>query len=333
MSDDELKEKVKELVDKIDDEELLNDLGAFIQIAKKYIKLGPYLIDFKYKDINMRQISDMDISSSIKLTIELFSKYCVQLENIDIDKLINNGVIVFNDPSNSRSDYDKIIGSTSVVWNETPKVTITNNGKVTDAVMLSHELAHYIYGCPESYNDTFKSEIYAIFVESLMLENLDKMGYQKDTRLFTKIRVANAYSCTKEIYNTLYVLETYMAFKDISKEKMSRLFPGLSFEEYDYIINDVKYFLEKRENETEDAYDRRTNITIKMRYLIGCLVGRNIAKRFISDKSYINVIKKSYKYSEYDLIEFLKAIEVTLFDLKKEVADTIDELNRHEKIR
>ena len=39
-----------------------------------------------------------------------------------------------------------------------------------------------------------------------------------------------------------------------------------------------------------------------------------------------------YKYSEYDLIEFLKAIEVTLFDLKKEVADTIDELNRHEKI-
>ena len=124
-----------------------------------------------------------------------------------------------------------------------------------------------------------------------------------------------------------------MAFKDISKEKMSRLFPGLSFEEYDYIINDVKYFLEKRENETEDAYDRRTNITIKMRYLIGCLVGRNIAKRFISDKSYINVIKKSYKYSEYDLIEFLKAIEVTLFDLKKEVADTIDELNRHEKIR
>ena len=47
----------------------------------------------------------------------------------------------------------------------------------------------------------------------------------------------------------------------------------------------------------------------------------------------INVIKKSYKYSEYDLIEFLKAIEVTLFDLKKEVADTIDELNRHEKIR
>lgn len=77
MSDDELKEKVKELVDKIDDEELLNDLGAFIQIAKKYIKLGPYLIDFKYKDINMRQISDMDISSSIKLTKELFSKYCV----------------------------------------------------------------------------------------------------------------------------------------------------------------------------------------------------------------------------------------------------------------
>lgn len=74
MSDDELKEKVKELVDKIDDEELLNDLGAFIQIAKKYIKLGPYLIDFKYKDINMRQISDMDISSSINLTKELFSK-------------------------------------------------------------------------------------------------------------------------------------------------------------------------------------------------------------------------------------------------------------------
>lgn len=333
MSDDELKEKVKELVDKIYDEELLNDLGAFIQIAKTYIKLGPYLIDFKYKDINMRQISDMDISSSIKLTKELFSKYCVQLQNIDIDKLINNGVIVFNDPSNSRSDYDKIIGSTSVVWNETPKVTITNNGKVTDAVMFSHELAHYIYGCPESYNDTFKSEIYAIFVESLMLENLDKMGYQKDTRLFTKIRVANAYNCTKEIYNTLYVLETYMAFKDISKERMSRLFPGLSFEDYDYIINDVKHFLEKRENETEDAYDRRTNITIKMRYLIGCLVGRHIAKRFISDKSYINVIKESYKYSEYNLIEFLKAIEVTLFDLRKEVVDTIDELNRHEKIR
>ena len=333
MSDDELKEKVKELVDKIADEELLNDLGAFIQIAKTYIKLGPYLIDFKYKDINMRQISDMDISSSIKLTKELFSKYCVQLQNIDIDKLINNGVIVFNDPSNSRSDYDKIIGSTSVVWNETPKVTITNNGKVTDAVMFSHELAHYIYGCPESYNDTFKSEIYAIFVESLMLENLDKMGYQKDTRLFTKIRVANAYNCTKEIYNTLYVLETYMAFKDISKERMSRLFPGLSFEDYDYIINDVKHFLEKRENETEDAYDRRTNITIKMRYLIGCLVGRHIAKRFISDKSYINVIKESYKYSEYNLIEFLKAIEVTLFDLRKEVVDTIDELNRHEKIR
>ena len=50
-------------------------------------------------------------------------------------------------------------------------------------------------------------------------------------------------------------------------------------------------------------------------------------------KAYINVIKKSYKYSEYNLIEFLKAIEVTLFDLRKEVVDTIDELNRHEKIR
>lgn len=37
MSDDELKEKVKELVDKIDDEELLNDLGAFIQIAKRIL--------------------------------------------------------------------------------------------------------------------------------------------------------------------------------------------------------------------------------------------------------------------------------------------------------
>ncbi len=332
MSDNELKEKVKELVDRIDDEELLNDMGAFIQIAKKYIKLGPYLIDFKYKDINMSEISDMDISSSIKLTKEILSKYDIQLENIDIDKLINDGVIVFNDLSDSRSDYDKIIG-TGVVWDETPKVTTTNNGKVTDAVMLSHELAHYIYGCPESYNDTFKSEIYAIFVESLMLETLDKMGYQKEARLFTKIRVANAYSCTKEIYNTLYVLETYMAFKDISKERMSRLFPGLSFEDYDYIINDVKYFLEKRENETEDAYYRRTNITIKMRYLIGCLVGRHIAKRFISDKSYINVIKKAYKYSDYNLIEFLKAIEVTLFDLRKEVVDTIDELNRHEKIK
>lgn len=63
------------------------------------------------------------------------------------------------------------------------------------------------------------------------------------------------------------------------------------------------------------------------------LIGRHIAKRFISDKSYINVIKESYKYSEYNLIEFLKAIEVTLFDLRKEVVDTIDELNRHEKIR
>ena len=38
MSDDELKEKVKELVDKIDDEELLNDLGAFIQIARNVIR-------------------------------------------------------------------------------------------------------------------------------------------------------------------------------------------------------------------------------------------------------------------------------------------------------
>ena len=46
-----------------------------------------------------------------------------------------------------------------------------------------------------------------------------------------------------------------------------------------------------------------------------------------------DLIKESYKYSEYNLIEFLKAIEVTLFDLRKEVVDTIDELNRHEKIR
>ena len=94
MSDDELKEKVKELVDKIDDEELLNDLGAFIQIAKKYIKLGPYLIDFKYKDINI-DIND-NVIDEIVNKCEFYEFGARRIDKIiskDIENFIIDGVI------------------------------------------------------------------------------------------------------------------------------------------------------------------------------------------------------------------------------------------------
>ena len=331
MTNEELKVKIDEYLVYSEDDIHIEYIEAILSILKVYTKFGRYARRFKYSDIDYEGLSNMDLETTIKLVKELYKENSIPFDEEYIDKIISNGVIDFKFDTLEESDlsrvkYDKLTTGSTGVKKGKRFLNSPSTGKITDPIILAHELGHYTVGVSENDKDHYMSEMFAIFMEFLMEEKLKDLGYASDVREWKKTRIISTWRCASSIFEELLLLNVYLKFGDFSRESFNEIYT-FNDREYDLIIKNNKDIFKRRENEEDKDYYERVDYTKDLRYIFGTLIGSFMCRSYLNDNKYYDRIKKAFSYPTSEYFEnFLDILGITYNSFNEESSILLNEL-------
>lgn len=290
MTNEELKVKIDEFLSKNKFSNIiLSNLNLMIKICELYSELNEDLEDVKFSNVNLETYPKLDLFTKIDLVKKLFKKYNYPISDEMFEKILSDGTIDFREYS-----YDKdylpniqsgIVDGSAGIKDDYRFVSTPNTGYITDAVILAHEVAHYIVGISENATDHMISESLAIFTEFLMEDELSNMGYDEEMKYVRKLRFKNTLNKCYLI-RILAFVNVYLTFGDFSYESYKKIYGKMTEDIYNSELLKVKDYFN---NKVDDLYPQRS-----LYYIFGCVHAYYMYDKLKKDPSFINTIFKAY---------------------------------------
>ena len=330
MTNEELKVKIDEFLSKNKlSNIILSNLNLMIKICELYLELNEDLVDVKFSNVNLETYPKLDLFTKIDLVKKLFKKYNYPISDEMFEKILSDGTIDFREYS-----YDKdylpniqsgIVDGSAGIKDDYRFVSTPNTGYITDAVILAHEVAHYIVGISENATDHMISESLAIFTEFLMEDELSGMGYDEEMKYVRKLRFKNTLN-KSYLIRIMAFINVYFTFGDFEYDSYKKLYGKMTEESYNRELSKIKdYFA----SEIEDLHPQRS-----LYYIFGCVYGYYMYDKLKSDKAYINNIYQAFSIPyRTDLQSFSIALGIYKIesDLKEAITSYKTELNNETK--
>ncbi len=330
MTNEELKVKIDEFLSKNKFSNIiLSNLNLMIKICELYSELNEDLVDVKFSNVNLETYPKLDLFTKIDLVKKLFKKYNYPISDEMFEKILSDGTIDFREYS-----YDKdylsniqsgIVDGSAGIKDDYRFVSTPNTGYITDAVILAHEVAHYIVGISENATDHMISESLAIFTEFLMEDELSSMGYDNEMNYVRKLRFKNTLNkCF--LIRVLAFVNVYLTFGDFSYESYKKIYGKMTEDIYNSELLKVKDYFN---NKVDDLYPQRS-----LYYIFGCVHAYYMYDKLKKDPSFINTIFKAYsKPYRCQLQSFSDTLGINdvIGELKDAVISYKKELNNETK--
>lgn len=330
MTNGELKVKIDEFLSKNKFSNIiLSNLNLMIKICELYSELNEDLVDVKFSNVNLETYPKLDLFTKIDLVKKLFKKYNYPISDEMFEKILSDGTIDFREYS-----YDKdylpnlqsgIVDGSAGIKDDYRFVSTPNTGYITDAVILAHEVAHYIVGISENATDHMISESLAIFTEFLMEDELSSMGYDNEMNYVRKLRFKNTLNkCF--LIRVLAFVNVYLTFGDFSYESYKKIYGKMTEDIYNSELLKVKDYFN---NKVDDLYPQRS-----LYYIFGCVHAYYMYDKLKKDPSFINTIFKAYsKPYRCQLQSFSDTLGINdvIGELKDAVISYKKELNNETK--
>ena len=330
MTNGELKVKIDEFLSKNKFSNIiLSNLNLMIKICELYSELNEDLVDVKFSNVNLETYPKLDLFTKIDLVKKLFKKYNYPISDEMFEKILSDGTIDFREYS-----YDKdylpniqsgIVDGSAGIKDDYRFVSTPNTGYITDAVILAHEVAHYIVGISENTIDHMESESLAIFTEFLMEDELSSMGYDNEMNYVRKLRFKNTLNkCF--LIRVLAFVNVYLTFGDFSYESYKKIYGKMTEDIYNSELLKVKDYFN---NKVDDLYPQRS-----LYYIFGCVHAYYMYDKLKKDPSFINTIFKAYsKPYRCQLQSFSDTLGIydVIGELKDAVISYKKELNNETK--
>ncbi len=330
MTNEELKVKIDEFLLKNKFSNIiLSNLNLMIKICELYSELNEDLVDVKFSNVNLETYPKLDLFTKIDLVKKLFKKYNYPISDEMFEKILSDGTIDFREYS-----YDKdylpniqsgIVDGSAGIKDDYRFVSTPNTGYITDAVILAHEVAHYIVGISENATDHMISESLAIFTEFLMEDELSSMGYDNEMNYVRKLRFKNTLNKCYLI-RVLAFVNVYLTFGDFSYESYKKIYGKMTEDIYNSELLKVKDYFN---NKVDDLYPQRS-----LYYIFGCVHAYYMYDKLKKDPSFINTIFKAYsKPYRCQLQSFSDTLGINdvIGELKDAVISYKKELNNETK--
>ena len=330
MTNEELKVKIDEFLSKNKFSNIiLSNLNLMIKICELYSELNEDLVDVKFSNVNLETYPKLDLFTKIDLVKKLFKKYNYPISDEMFEKILSDGTIDFREYS-----YDKdylpniqsgIVDGSAGIKDDYRFVSTPNTGYITDAVILAHEVAHYIVGISENATDHMESESLAIFTEFLMEDELSSMGYDNEMNYVRKLRFKNTLNKCYLI-RVLAFVNVYLTFGDFSYESYKKIYEKMTEDIYNSELLKVKDYFN---NKVDDLYPQRS-----LYYIFGCVHAYYMYDKLKKDPSFINTIFKAYsKPYRCQLQSFSDTLGINdvIGELKDAVISYKKELNNETK--
>lgn len=205
--------KVEEFLLKYSNNIVLINLDFFEYLSSFYIS--------KFNTLNINFKGQLDYGKFTKITLQEKIDILKQFYNyikidIDIDKLISDGTInIFTydnyDNENLEEKIKYLYQGSNTYDNGHKVINVTNNGYVTDILIIVHELSHF-----RNQPDNARGQVNHLFTESLAYADeiiaadfLCKLGYEKEVKEYMKFLFVDKYSILFKQNKLFKILNEY----------------------------------------------------------------------------------------------------------------------------
>lgn len=171
------------------------------------------IIAKKMKYANLENLTEMDFLSSIELVKKFYAD--MQIE-YDIEKAVQNGTISISEPKNT---FEKTLTGMSYRAGENVIADVTYNNCISDAVILSHELAHVRNNTKKYvYTRKFLTETTSYAEQLVFTDYLKKLEYENDSNILNTQALWNLWRFNFRVYEIIRLLDLYNLLGHISLE-------------------------------------------------------------------------------------------------------------------
>ena len=119
----------------------------------------------------------------------------------DIEKAVQNGTISISEPKNT---FEKTLTGMSYRAGENVIADVTYNNCISDAVILSHELAHVRNNTKKYvYTRKFLTETTSYAEQLVFTDYLKKLGYENDSNIFNTQALWNLWRFNFRVYEII----------------------------------------------------------------------------------------------------------------------------------
>ena len=205
------------------DNNVIDNLEYFLYLGEEIVKIINKLEIDRNKLDSYSKIIDV---CSIQDIFEFVNKYNKKFDiDLDINKLINNGIIDFDSLEYEKmvnEKRDECVELNGQCCSDRNSIIVRNYGSLSDAVTLIHELSHY-KDIPNKSNETrfWFTEALAITEELIAVDELNDM----DLKLFCfYFRLLYTKQCLRNLNGILPIMIVFQNFGDTSKESYSKIF-------------------------------------------------------------------------------------------------------------
>jgi hypothetical protein len=258
-----------------EDKLVFNNLNIFYELCQMILSS---FAEAKINDCDCFDISKFHKTSFIEdnnLVQAFYQKHNI---NFDFNKIISNGTLEYkyiDEPS--FEDNNGVNG----YRHHHPYVNVNNNGIISDAVILVHELSHY-RNQPESgrseTNDLL-TEAIAFAEELIFINYLDNLGYKYEMTYCNKDLIVSAKECAMHSINLYKMLDLYRVFGNLNKDNYKLYYQDDT--NYDNDLNALKVTVR----------NRRYNIYKYAEYVLGYSLGIYMYMEYRKNNTFINNIE------------------------------------------
>lgn len=279
---------------------LFDNLDIFLVLA--------YLFEDETKEFlenNKHRLNfDLLMTIDFKEKMDLIKSFYKEIEiDFNLDVVINNGVldVVTTDTNEvvKNRDYKSLLSGVNNYIANFKSIEVYNNGLVTDAVILVHELSHYRNQPNGGRNqiNNLLTEALAFTEELIFLDFLEKNGYFYESHILKYMELDNFFKMLEILYPLLNLYLVYDKTGFISKENYEFIFENN--ENYEDCLEDFIKIIDKNPDE----------IFERIWYLVASVLSIYMYISYKDDKYYIEKIKKlNNNLNSLDINECLKLI-------------------------
>lgn len=226
------------------------------------------------KHANLENLTEMDFLSSIELVKRFYAD--MQIE-YDIEKAVQNGTISISEPKNT---FKKTLTGMSYRAGENVIADVTNNNCISDAVILSHELAHVRNNTKKYvYTRKFLTETTSYAEQLVFTDYLKKLGYENDSDILNIQELWNLWRFNFSVYEIIRLLDLY------------NLLGHISLENWIFLYGSQKGYYEAIDRVYSLIYEHKNNIFDPIYYSIALTFAPYMLEKYKENPQFFTKIK------------------------------------------
>ena len=216
----------------------------------------------------------MDFLSSIELVKKFYAD--MQIE-YDIEKAVQNGTISISEPKNT---FKKTLTGISYRAGENVIADVTYNNCISDAVILSHELAHVRNNTKKYvYTRKFLTETTSYAEQLVFTDYLKKLGYENDSDILNIQELWNLWRFNFSVYEIIRLLDLY------------DLLGHISLENWIFLYGSQKGYYEAIDRVYSLIYEYKNNIFDPIYYSIALTFAPYMLEKYKENPQFFTKIK------------------------------------------